>query len=673
MAGTLLALAIVASAPALPADVAAYVAGDEALAASDGAAAREALEPLAGSDSPLAGLAAFRLVRAGNSGLTEIEALRLLARAEDGTAVAGPARLLEARLLRRRGEPAQALAALGRIGATGLHPHERAAALELRLWAQRSLGLTHAARGTADRLIEEHPLRSSALAELDDRPAAARIFHVADHLRDGSHREAEAALAGVRRRLGYADRKRHRLHLRAVALMLHLDRRFDPAAVAGLARIARISDDRGLVRRALVAQAEALRSQDLDREAAHLYRHAAAIAVDPDEAARSWLEAGRLSVAAGYPSEALHLYEAAARVAQDEEVAGAAWFAQGLAALDAGDARTAVRVLWDQVDAGASGRARYWLGVACYEAGDLHDAIDLWVAEIEAAPLSYHAHRSLERLLDVAPAVGRAIAGRPGLAAPGGRPPRLADAVKPAGPLLAAALRLALAGRPELAWPLARRVALTGGLPPDAVGFAATLARRVEGAHAAGWLLRIGAPKIRRPEDAGLAAWRLRYPRAHRQAVQAAADDAGLEPSLLFGIVRTESGFDNRARSRAGAVGLAQLLPSTAADVARRQLGERAPAPDDLLDPDLNLRLAAHYLAYLIDRTGGRLAAAIAGYNAGIAHALRWLGDEPEREDRYVAQIPWPGAAAYVTDVLEAYGAYRYLYGPPDDIRRLTR
>ncbi|MEZ6006818.1 MAG: lytic transglycosylase domain-containing protein [Planctomycetota bacterium] len=96
-----------------------------------------------------------------------------------------------------------------------------------------------------------------------------------------------------------------------------------------------------------------------------------------------------------------------------------------------------------------------------------------------------------------------------------------------------------------------------------------------------------------------------------------------VDPDLLLALVAAESGGDAQATSRAGARGLAQLMPATAAEEAVRR-GRTPPTPEGLLDPETNLALGASYLKRLLDRYDGEEAFALAAYNAGMGRVDRW-------------------------------------------------
>lgn len=148
------------------------------------------------------------------------------------------------------------------------------------------------------------------------------------------------------------------------------------------------------------------------------------------------------------------------------------------------------------------------------------------------------------------------------------------------------------------------------------------------------------------------------YPRAYGPFLLPLAREQGVDPFLVLAVIREESGFNPRVVSRAGAVGLMQLLPST----ARLLNGSRPLDPQTLQDPEENLRLGIRYLAGLLQRFQGRWVPALAAYNAGPTVVSRWLaqwgGLEP---DAFVETIPYRETRRYVKRVLRSYWIYQGL------------
>lgn len=120
--------------------------------------------------------------------------------------------------------------------------------------------------------------------------------------------------------------------------------------------------------------------------------------------------------------------------------------------------------------------------------------------------------------------------------------------------------------------------------------------------------------------------------------IQKTAVQYQLEPALLLGMIQIESNFRPNARSAAGARGLMQLMPKTAASIARK-LGYQH---YDIEDPKFNIEAGAFYLASLLQVFNGNLDWALAGYNNGPERISRWLKQGqpfPSGTQKYVATI----------------------------------
>jgi soluble lytic murein transglycosylase-like protein len=153
------------------------------------------------------------------------------------------------------------------------------------------------------------------------------------------------------------------------------------------------------------------------------------------------------------------------------------------------------------------------------------------------------------------------------------------------------------------------------------------------------------------------------YPLPYRDTLVAAARQASVDPALLAAVVRQESAFDPRAVSSAGALGLTQLMPTTARRVARRA-GLPVPDSADLLDPGVNVQLGARYLAELLQRYDGSRLAALVAYNAGPTRWRRWRRLPEHRADAelFVEAIPFAETRRYVKAVLRNELLYRELH-----------
>lgn len=145
--------------------------------------------------------------------------------------------------------------------------------------------------------------------------------------------------------------------------------------------------------------------------------------------------------------------------------------------------------------------------------------------------------------------------------------------------------------------------------------------------------------------------------------LRSAPTTASAEPALVLGIVRQESGFDPTVRSGAGARGMMQLMPATAAIVARQQGMSYSPGMLD--DPEYNMRLGSAYISQMVDQFSGSYLLAAAAYNAGPGRPAAWVttcGDPRASASdpaEFIECIPFSETRNYVMRVLEGMQVYR--------------
>ncbi len=143
-----------------------------------------------------------------------------------------------------------------------------------------------------------------------------------------------------------------------------------------------------------------------------------------------------------------------------------------------------------------------------------------------------------------------------------------------------------------------------------------------------------------------------RFPLAREPQIRRASHDTGLDPAWTYAIIRAESAWVEDARSSADAYGLMQLLPSTAARVAKGA-GIAYSRAEDLYHGDTNIALGTRYLSQMADRYNGAPWLASAAYNAGPGAVERWLGQRGQLEpDFFIASIPYKETREYVARVL---------------------
>ncbi len=200
------------------------------------------------------------------------------------------------------------------------------------------------------------------------------------------------------------------------------------------------------------------------------------------------------------------------------------------------------------------------------------------------------------------------------------------------------------------------------------LGFALKRDRRALDANARRTLSEVGALIGDYGVSVGFGGWEKvsERPRAYADLVETAAARHGLDPNLLFAVMRVESVYQKEIVSYAGAIGLCQIMPRTGQLIAHA-LGRGDFTSADLLEAETNLDFAAWYLRSLIDRFDGRLPLAIASYNGGPHNVRRWMADQPERMplDVFLEHIPFDQTHRYVRRVLTHYRAYRAQQGLP--------
>ncbi len=144
----------------------------------------------------------------------------------------------------------------------------------------------------------------------------------------------------------------------------------------------------------------------------------------------------------------------------------------------------------------------------------------------------------------------------------------------------------------------------------------------------------------------------LRFPIKYSEQVKLNAKQRNLDPAIVFGLIRRESAFNEKARSPVGARGLMQIMPKTGRQIAR-ELKEKWRAENSLFNPELNVKYGTFYYKQLLNQFNGHYALAAAAYNAGPHRVKRWLPQqEPVAADIWIETIPFKETRAYVSAVL---------------------
>lgn len=152
------------------------------------------------------------------------------------------------------------------------------------------------------------------------------------------------------------------------------------------------------------------------------------------------------------------------------------------------------------------------------------------------------------------------------------------------------------------------------------------------------------------------------YPLQYTDIVAKEATANGLDPALVYSVIKAESNFDPDARSHAGAVGLMQMTPDTFEWVQTKLKSDTKYTEKDLYTPEVNIRYGCKLLSMLLEKYS-RKATALSAYNAGIGTVNAWLKNPNISKDgAAIDNIPYEETRNYVDAVLKNYDNYSKLY-----------
>ena len=148
-----------------------------------------------------------------------------------------------------------------------------------------------------------------------------------------------------------------------------------------------------------------------------------------------------------------------------------------------------------------------------------------------------------------------------------------------------------------------------------------------------------------------LSFWKL-FPIKYKDIIVKYTEYYDIQPQLVSSLINAESGYDKNSVSAAGAVGLMQILPSTAKEISIK-LGQEE---YDLNSPNDNIRFGCYYLRYLLDYYKGDVVYALCAYNAGLNNVSCW------NFDGNIEKIPVSQTRDYVKKILNYQKIYQLFY-----------
>ena len=297
-------------------------------------------------------------------------------------------------------------------------------------------------------------------------------------------------------------------------------------------------------------------------------------------------------------------------------------------------------------------RQQFWRGYGASQRGNQAEAQRLWRELLQTHPGGYYAWRAAARLgidAPAAPATSPTPPWRPLNSGDG-----VLDVLWRTGQTLEAweSWRHQRRGQPaQGAQALALEGRLRTGIGDDWTG-----------------LGQLEQASLRLPQGTCRQHWQLEqdlHPRRFEAEFQRAGQREQVDPQLLLAVARQESRFSPGVRSAVGAVGLLQLMPATAAELAGMPL-----STSQLQDPSRNAELGARYLRQLLNRWRQQPFLSVASYNAGPGAVERWRGPgvpDPQREpELWVEAIPYPETRLYAKKVLGNRWTYQLIAATGD-------
>ena len=338
--------------------------------------------------------------------------------------------------------------------------------------------------------------------------------------------------------------------------------------------------------------------------------------------------------------------------------------------------REAIRVwqqIVDQKDSDVEPQALYWIARAYGQLGE-SKAKDLFAQLCRRFPYTYYCQLAREQggipapsRLEQEPAVALVPSAQPVSETAHGSAQDHQDSNRTQIEQQAAfqrAVELRLLGREQDA---ARELsALTDryGRDPEVLAVLSIMLNEVGAYHHA---LRLVRSRFREKLErtGGVIAdslWNVAYPTGLIPTIKMSATN-GVDPFLVAAIIREESQYDRKAVSRVGAIGLMQVMPTTANAVVQ-QHHLPSVSREDLFDQEVNIRIGVRYVEQLLAQFSGNVAQAVAAYNAGPVVVGSWATAYRGRsEDEFVELIQYQETRQYVKRVLRSYKEYLRLSG----------
>ena len=153
---------------------------------------------------------------------------------------------------------------------------------------------------------------------------------------------------------------------------------------------------------------------------------------------------------------------------------------------------------------------------------------------------------------------------------------------------------------------------------------------------------------------------KLRYKLSYEDSILFYSQEFEIDPSLVAAVIFCESGYNPNAISRVGAMGLMQLMPATAKEIAQ-YIGMEDYSDDMLRDPETSIKFGCYYLSQMMSEFSS-VTNTLSAYNAGPGRTRGWIKNYGVNENNELLYIPYPETEKYVTRVTSAQKVYKALY-----------
>lgn len=152
------------------------------------------------------------------------------------------------------------------------------------------------------------------------------------------------------------------------------------------------------------------------------------------------------------------------------------------------------------------------------------------------------------------------------------------------------------------------------------------------------------------------------YVKEYEEYVYKYSEENDIDPLLTFAIIKVESKFNRNIKSSSGALGLMQLMESTAIEMAN-EIGQEVVIKESLYNPETNIKIGTKYFATLLKHYDGNELLALAAYNAGMGNVDNWIKEGTiEKDGSNIENIPYKETNNYVRKIMRDYKIYKSLY-----------